>query len=180
MLIFPKLKYNYIFIENTFSHKHEKAFTGTIIKRYGTKSNGIMFHYAIILGVDKNNNILVIHNDSKGIEILTFEQWNENWGDNWTVEFINKFENTTTEILSRVIEVSNKHFHNRLNNCEHFVNYVVFGKGYSLQSDLSEIIQKLIFMTFDLKVESGTDFIKKKYATFKKNIFKPKTVKVKD
>jgi len=177
MLILPPLKYNYIYIENEFSGRPEKAFTGTIIKRFGTASNGIMYHYCIILGTDTKGNILIIHNDSNGVEIQTFDKWNENWGSNWSVEYYNRDESSIPDIISRTTEVSDKHFHNRLNNCEHFANYAVFGQEFrdSLQSLFSEITQKLLFIGFDIQVETGSEALQKRYNKFKRNIFKPKS-----
>lgn len=179
MLIIPKLKYDYIYIENEFSGRPEIAYTGTIIKRFSTQSDGIIYHYCIILGVDTKNKILVIHNDTKGVEIKTFDDWNEGWGDAFTVDFFNKDQSRIPEIISRVTEASEKHFHLKLNNCEHFVNYVVFGDNFkqSVQIQMIDLFQKLFFLGFDLQAQNSSEETQNRYATFKKNILKPKYLK---
>jgi hypothetical protein len=181
MLIIPKLKYNYIYLENNFSGRAEKAYTGTIIKRCGTQSNGIMYHYCFLLGVSEKNEILIIHNDFKGVEILTFTDWLENWGDMWQVEYINKSDTDIENILSRATERSSRHFHLKLNNCEHFVNYCVFNLQNieSQQTLIFELLKDILFLGFDLKIESGNaeEQTKKRYYQFKQKITKPPRIR---
>jgi hypothetical protein len=59
------------------------------------------------------------------------------------------------------------------------VNYVVFGDNFkqSVQIQMIDLFQKLFFLGFDLQAQNSSEETQNRYATFKKNILKPKYLK---
>lgn len=175
----PEIEYDYILTYNYELKDYVKSFTGTIFRRPGTGSAGIMYHYAFLYGVDKNEVIWLISNDKNGVECLCFDDYMENW-DMSDLEIEPIVSNVYKEgIMKRAIERSNKLFHLKLNNCERFINYAVYAENdIGWQSKIFDIISKILFLPLDYKVEmSGDENRIKSWNKFKQNIQKPVVLK---
>ena len=176
----PEIKHDFIFTYDYELKKYIKSYTGTILRRPGTESAGIFYHYAFFYGVDKNNVIWLISNDKRGVECLCFDDYMENWSaEELEIEPI-VLNINKENIIKRAIERCNKPFHIKLNNCERFVNYVVYGENdVGWQSKIFELIGKILFLPFDYQIEMSGDLEKKRnWERFKNRIGKPKIISI--
>lgn len=172
----PNIVCDYFEAENSFSGKKSKAYTGTIIRRPGTGSRGIMFHYGLFYGFVENGIPYVLHNDQYGVECLSFEDYLN--GEKFEiVEQLNDNDSSQL-IIDRAIQRKNRMFHLKLNNCEHFVNYSVYETLYSQQTEYTNIAENILMFGLGLPVYlSGDETLITKFEKFKKNIVKPVKVR---
>ena len=152
------------------------AYTGTIIRRAGTQSGGIMHHYCLFYGF-VGKIAYVLHNDKYGAECIAFADYMENI-KSWEIVDRNPDNSNTEKILERAKERCRKMFHLKLNNCEHFVYYAAYGVAYSSQSEITNLAQNLILWAYGLPIYlSGDEALINRYNKFKRNIAKPTTIK---
>ncbi len=174
----PEIQYDYIFVYDYEKKEYVKSYTGTIFRRPGTQSAGIMWHYAFLYGVDKAGVIWVISNDVRGVECLSLKDFMEDWEtEDLEIEPIIS-DIYKDGIMKRAIERCNKPFHLRLNNCEKFVNYAVYNENdIGWQTKFFDFIAQIFFLPFDYQVEMSCDEKKlKDWTKFKRNIQKPKSL----
>jgi len=173
----PEIIFDYFIYTNEFSGKKIKAYIGSIIRRASSTSFGITNHYCFFYGIDKNNVAWVIQNDKYGVECISFIDYLEH---HTSFEIDPCTDNSNkNEIIIRACERKNKLFHLKENNCEHFVNYSVYNKLVSYQSDFTKIAQNLILWGLQCHVTmSGNEKLIKKFNKFKHNIAKPAIIKI--
>lgn len=173
----PEIVYDYFMYSNEFSGKPIKSYTGTIIRRYSNNSHGITWHYCFFYGIDKNGISWVIHNDQYGVECISFIDYLEDRQSYDVDPCTNNFDKQN--IILRALEQKNKIFHLRENNCEHFVNYCIYGIKLSMQSQVTKWAENFILWGLELRIGlSNNDKLKKRFQKFKHNISRPPVIKV--
>ena len=168
----PESSQDYFYFENDFSGKQMIAYTGTIIRRPGTQSGGIMYHYCLFYGFI-GNIPYVLHNDKYGVECISLVDYMENWRQ-YDIVDTNPNNDSKEDILNRAKEKSKKMFHLKLNNCEHFVYYAAYGIANSTQAQVTGIAQDLLLWAMSIPVIYSNDQqLINRYAKFKRTIGKP-------
>ena len=125
--IFPnELSFPFISF-NCFRHKKVTGFTGSIVRRR-MKNFPLYWHYAFIYGFDQQKRLLLIENNKKeGVKCIFWEEFVDDC-QKWEFVHIETSASNFHEIISKAIERAKYNYCPNKNNCEHFVNYCVFGK----------------------------------------------------
>ena len=139
------------------------GYSGSLIKRSIDKTAGVYRHYGFIYGFDHNDTLWIIENNEDGVECVTFRDFLAN-NRFYTIEHnfdLNKFG----KIMERAFERMHLPYHNRENNCELFVNYSLFGKLESGQTQRTEFFVDAVLTIIEINLSryQGTNEILKSY-----------------
>ena len=120
---------------------------GDIVVRpmYNKLTKFYLKHFGYYYGTDKNGIHYIVNKEADGlIYVRTLDEYMKEI-DNHEIEIIKKPENTTIkQIIERGRSIEQEPYTALDNNCQHFINFSVFGNYNSLTSDImkTEIIDK--------------------------------------
>lgn len=157
----------------SFVYGSKVGYTGSIFKRVSDNGMGFTFHFGFFYGINKDNIVYLIHNDLHGVECLSLEDW---LGEetSFDVELIVN-NNTFDQIIARAKERARLPFNVRRNNCEHFVNYAVFGQADSWQATVFTGLSKVLLFMFQINIEmSGSASLKEEFEQLKNKLMRSK------
>src|SRR3990167_11132658 len=123
---------------NQFIWNGKIGYTGSLIKRTIPSTLNIYTHYGLIYGFDKNGILWIIENNQNGVECVTFKDFLAG-NPNYAIEPLADASKSWS-ILLRVFERSSLKYDKRYNNCDHFVNYALYGVAKSIQTEITENI----------------------------------------
>lgn len=141
----PKLK------SNSFIWNNLEGYTGSLIKRTIKISGGLYKHYGFIYGFDANDILWVIENNTDGVECVTYKDFLQ--GRNLIPEIEHNVNpNNCHEIMQRAFEKGFDKYDPRYNNCEHFINYCIYGEHKSMQTEFTEILASTLISAMEMRV----------------------------
>ena len=123
---------------NQFIWNGKIGYSGSLIKRTIPSTLNIYTHYGLIYGFDKNGILWIIENNQNGVECVTFKDFLAG-NPNYAIEPLADASKSWS-ILLRVFERSSLKYDKRYNNCDHFVNYALYGVAKSIQTEITENI----------------------------------------
>ncbi|HWY36684.1 MAG TPA: hypothetical protein VNX68_18715 [Nitrosopumilaceae archaeon] len=126
--------------------------TGSIFRRRLTGFKGkIYWHYAFFYGISQANEFLLIENNLHGPEGITETDF-RNGFDHWELVHFEKTLDRFQEIMFRAKGQINDKYIVSENNCEHFVNYSVFGKKESKQAENTKSVADLVLTLLEARI----------------------------
>lgn len=126
--------------------------TGSIFRRRLSGLKGkIFWHYAFFYGFSEKNELILIENNQNGVEGITWDDFIIGF-DDWEPVHFEETPDRFQEIMDRAKERANKRYIGGDNNCEHFVNYSVFGKLESIQAKNTKLLVDFIFTLGEVRV----------------------------
>jgi hypothetical protein len=134
------------------------GYTGSIFKRPVKNTLNIYVHYALFYGLDDRGVTWVIENNVDGVVCVTLRDFMQD-ATGFAFKFVNKDLNLYNTIIRRAIERTPIAYDARANNCEHFVNYCVFGKLESFQTKRTEGTLDTVFSGLELYVSLYPDYL---------------------
>ena len=138
----PRLK------SKSFTWNGKIGYQGSIIKRSIDSTIGIYRHWGFIYGFDKYNNLLIIENNTNGVECVHFEDF-INGNKQYVIEHLQNPEHSR-KIIVRAKRRSRLQYDERKNNCEHFAKYCVHGLLKSIQVEVTEKGVDILLTFFEL------------------------------
>jgi len=136
---------------NAFEYNGIKGHTGSIFRRKLKGAAGLLYwHYAFFYGFTERNEMLLIENNEDGVECVTWEDFALN--RDWEIFHIEKNLNRKSEIMKRAHQIANEGYQGRDNNCEHCVNYCVFGERKSEQTENTEVFADVLISLLEFRV----------------------------
>ncbi|MDP1746046.1 MAG: hypothetical protein Q8L90_10740 [Bacteroidota bacterium] len=143
------------------------GYTGSIFRRRldGPIKGKIYWHYAFFYGFGKDDTLYLIENNQDGVEVIT-------WTDfilalnYWEPRHIEENLDRYSEIMGRAKEKAKEIYEGGENNCEHFVNYSVFGKHESEQSENTKKVAELFILALEARIMLSPEPKDHKYFDF--------------
>jgi hypothetical protein len=138
---------------NSFIHGDIIGYSGSIFRRKITGPLKIYWHYAIFYGVDFHERLLFIENNRDGVECVTWDDFvmNEKWELHHTEPNLTRF----SDIMKRAKEKVKYEYQGSENNCEHFVNYCVFGREESEQANNTKKVADAFWTIAEMNLLKG-------------------------
>lgn len=167
----PSIKFYRFIADNNIS-----GHTGSIFKRRVKNTINIYFHYAFFYGIDEHGVTWVIENNLDGIECVTLRDFMQD-STGFEFEFLNKDVALFQTVMSRAAERMHIPYNARTNNCEHFVNYCLFGRIESFQATRTEGVADAFLSTVELyaSLNPYSSGIVDLYAEFRAKINLPRS-----
>lgn len=131
------------------------GYTGSLIKRTIPSTLNIYKHYGLIYGFDKNGILWIIENNQNGVECVTFKDFLAG-NSKYAIEPLADASKSLS-ILSRVFERSSLKYDKRYNNCDHFVNYALYGVAKSIQTEITENIVNITLTVAEISIYCSSD-----------------------
>ena len=125
------------------------GYTGTIVRRKIKGPIKIYWHYAFIYGFDKDNRLLLIENNEDGVECITWNDFILNH-IHWEFVHFETDQDNFKSIMSRAKERARHSYDPNRNNCQHFINYCIFGKLESIQVDNTKLGVNALLLYFEM------------------------------
>ena len=135
---------------NQFIWNGKIGYTGSQIKRTIPSILNIYTHYGLIYGFDKNRILWIIENNQNGVECITFEDFLAG-NPNYVIEPLPDASKSLL-ILLRAFERTSSKYDARYNNCEHFVNYALYGVAKSIQAEVTESIASFTLSVTEISI----------------------------
>jgi hypothetical protein len=135
---------------NQFIWNGKIGYTGSLIKRTIPSTLNIYTHYGLIYGFDKNGILWIIENNQNGVECVTIKDFLAG-NSNYAIEPLAD-ANKSLIILLRAFERSSLKYDKRYNNCDHFVNYALYGVAKSIQTEITENIASFTLSVTEISI----------------------------
>ncbi len=150
----PKLK------SNRFKHQGTIGYSGSIVRRRIKGPVKLYWHYAFIYGYDRKGRLLMIENNKDGVECVTLEDFNPEKGKVEVFHFAPNSDNLEA-IIARAKKRSRYRYNPNENNCEHFVNYCIFEKLESIQTENTKAIANAAMLWAEMCIMNtpNADFV---------------------
>jgi hypothetical protein len=130
-------------------------YTGSIVRRPLKGLAKFYWHYAFIYGLDTKKRLLLIENNEDGVECITWKDFTV--GQKWEVFHIEDNPKGFNTIMKRAKEKSKHPYQGAENNCEHFVNYCLFGKEESEQTNNTKKFTDALFSIMEMQLLNTPD-----------------------
>lgn len=140
---------------NQFIWNGKIGYTGSLIKRTIPSTLNIYTHYGLIYGFDKNGILWIIENNQNGVECVTFKDFLAG-NPNYVIETLPDASKSLL-ILLRAFKRSSLKYDKRYNNCDHFVNYALYGVAKSIQTEITENIVDFTLTVTEISIYCSRD-----------------------
>lgn len=131
-------------------HGEKICYTGSIVRRRIIGPVKIYWHYAFLYGVDTKGRILLIENNQDGVECITWEDFK--LGQKWEMHYVESTPKRFAQIMKRARQRALIPYNGAENNCEHFINYCVFGRTESKQTDNTKQVADVFLSYFEIRL----------------------------
>ena len=136
---------------NCFRYNRDIGFTGSIVRRR-MKNFPLYWHYAFIYGFDQQKRLLLIENNKQGgVQCIFWEEFIDGC-EKWELHYTETSNKNFHTIISKAIERAKYNYCPNKNNCEHFVNYCVFGKLESFQVETTKHLVNLVIQIIECRM----------------------------
>lgn len=154
---------------NCFEYGAQMGYCGSIFTRRVMGVLGAVYtHYAFFYGIDSQNVIWLIERSNSGIRCISLDDFKLSENASYNIQYLEKDSSKKEEILKRANKVKNDIYGGGKNNCEHFVNYCVFGKHESKQAEITKGIVNAAISVYETLIVIRYD--DKSFKILKENI----------
>jgi len=168
---------------DSFIYDTKIGYCGSKFRRRVQGIGGLVYyHYAFFYGFDNKGILWLIERNEDSVVCISFEDFILEFAS-CDIEYIENDPNKKEEILKRAREVASKSYKGDSNNCEHFVNYCVFGEHESNQAEITKAVVNTVISIYETLIvirldDKGFQILNKSIEDIRKftNLERPKEI----